>query len=192
MTPAWLVDLLAEVDGHRFCPVAEQVGQVRQRAEELVVPVGKAGYPVTARLAAALHAAASPRSPRLLGLERFVPNEAVYLRYRGRAAGISPHRDHKRYAVLIAVFTLLGEARLSVVADRAGEHVLASWLTAPGDLFLLRASGFGGDEDRRPLHAVGPPTGYERVSLTLRMDTRRGWGSCPTTSGAAAGAAPAR
>jgi hypothetical protein len=170
--PAWRLELLRELEGRTFQPLPEKVGPVRQRGEELVVATGDADYPAVAQLAAALRAALTAELEGIAWLGQFVGNEAVFLRYRGLGAGISPHRDHKRYAFLVAVFTLTGEAPFSVVGDRAARHRLASWMTAPGDLYLLRAPGFDGNDDGRPLHTVGAPTGEQRISLAFRMDRR--------------------
>jgi hypothetical protein len=170
--PARRLELLRDLEGRRFETLPHEVGPVRQRCEALVVATGDVGYPAVARLAAALTDALTSGRGGISGVEQFVANQAVFSRYRGLGAGISPHRDHKRYAFLVAVFTLVGEAPFSVVADRAGQHVLASWMTAPGDLCLLRAPGFDGNDDGRPLHAVGAPTGEARISLAFRMDRR--------------------
>jgi hypothetical protein len=170
--PAWRFELLRELEDGRFEALPEEVGPVRQRGEELVVATGDADYPAVAQLAAGLRAALSAELEGISWLGQFVANQAVFLRYQGPGAGISPHRDHKRYAFLVAVFTLVGEARFSVVGDRAGQHVLASWMTAPGDLCLLRAPGFDGNDDGRPLHAVAAPTGEQRISLAFRMERR--------------------
>lgn len=170
--PAWRVELLRELEGRRFDALPEEVGPVRQQGEELVVATGDASYPAVAQLAAALRDALTSDLEGISGLEQFEPNQAVFLRYRGPVAGISPHRDHKRYAFLVAIFTLLGEAWFSVVGDRAGQHVLASWLTAPGNLCLLRAPGLDGNDDGRPLHAVRAPLGEQRISLAFRMERR--------------------
>jgi hypothetical protein len=164
----WVDALRAEVEGREFTSLPDEVGQVRQGAEELVVAVGDPELPVMAQLARALrHAVVSAGSD--LGFGRYQPQEATYLRYRGPGAGISPHRDAKRYLLLVAVFTLVGMAPFRVVADRAGREVLASWLTVPGDLCLLRAPRLGGEAEGRPLHAVGPPRDSERLALAFRM-----------------------
>ncbi|HEV8627836.1 MAG TPA: hypothetical protein VG034_25650 [Acidimicrobiia bacterium] len=160
--------LTAEVEGRDFTPLPDEVGQVRQGAEELVVAVGDPDLPVMAQLARALcHAVVIAGSD--LGFGRYRPQEATYLRYRGPGAGISPHRDARQYLLLVAIFTLVGQAPFRVVADRAGRDVLASWLTLPGDLCLLRAPRVGGEAEGRPLHAVGPPLDSERLSLAFRM-----------------------
>lgn len=160
--------LRAEVEDLEFTPLPDEVGPVRQGAEELVVAVGDPDLPVMAHLARALRRAVVGAGSDL-GFRRYQPQEASYLRYRGPDAGISPHRDAKRYVLLVAIFTLVGRAPFRVVADRAGGQVLASWLTVPGDLCLLRASRLGGKAEGRPLHAVGPPLGAYRLSLAFRM-----------------------
>lgn len=161
--PALRFELLRELEDGPFEALPEEVGPVRQ--------------PRTAR---ARKWPATRRSGRPSGRRRVgPPPDSAHPRWppptprhQGLGAGISPHRDHKRYAFLVAVFTLVGEARFSVVGDRAGQHVLASWMTAPGDLCLLRAPGFDGNDDGRPLHAVAAPTGEQRISLAFRMDRR--------------------
>jgi hypothetical protein len=174
LSGAWRTALVAEVVTWDFAPVPEQVGEVRQRAEELAVRLEDATLPVTASLAAALARAVVSARTGIEGLACYRPNEATYQRYRGPDAGISPHRDFTNHRLLVAVFTLAGRARFRVVADRTGNEELAAWQTQPGDLCLLRGPGFGGEPDGRPLHAIGPPLEGERLSLAFRMTASRG------------------
>jgi hypothetical protein len=73
---------------------------------------------------------------------------------------------------LVAFFTVHGSAWLSVFRERAGEEI-ARFSIGPGSLALLRAPGLGGLRDGRPFHAIVPVGVEERVSIGLRMDTRR-------------------
>lgn len=169
LSEAWQAALVAEVATREFTPVLEQIGEVRQRAEGLAVRVGDPALPVTGALAAALRRAVVSGTVGIQGLACYRPNEATYHRYRGPDAGISPHRDFRNHRLLVGVFTLAGRARFRIVADRAGNEELAAWQTQPGDLCLLRAPGFDGEPEGRPLHAVGPPLDGERLSLAFRM-----------------------
>jgi hypothetical protein len=142
------------------------VGQVRQHAQTASIPANSwPQVPAIARLAHDLR--------RSLGSEDWNPNDATVMRFNGPRAGISPHRDHLRFVRLIAIFSLEGEGQLTIVADRAGEEVVAAFTCRPGDLMLLRGSAPDGGVERadpRPLHAVtGPPAG-RRTSLAFRMD----------------------
>jgi alkylated DNA repair dioxygenase AlkB len=143
-----------------------QVGSVTQRARMAVVSAESwdrqsALWELAARLRGAFAAS------------KWRPNEATVMSYEGRDSGISPHRDHSRYGLLIAILSLTGRGRLAIVADRAGNTTLAELECRPGDLVLLRGAGLADPidgSDPRPLHAVSAPAGDARVSLTLRMD----------------------
>jgi hypothetical protein len=167
------LELVAEVQPLTFVPVPRQVGTVHQQAEELAVRVGDVRLPAMAALAAALVREVAS-SETIAEIGGWSPDEATYQWYRGRAAGITPHRDFKGHRLLIAVFTLLGRAPFRIVVDRAGVGVLASWVVATGDLCLLRGPGFAGNPDGRPIHSIGPPHGPERLSLAFRMSERQG------------------
>ena len=175
LSPATCTALAAEVRPFTFVSVPAHVGTVRQQAEEFTAPVGDARLPAMATLAAALVREITC-SKAIAEVAGWCPDEATYHRYRGSAAGITPHRDFKRHLILIAVFTLTGRARFRIVADRAGTDELASWVVATGGLCLLRGPGCAGQPDGRPLHSVGPPLGAERLSLALRMSERQGSG----------------
>lgn len=102
------------------------------------------------------------------GLEALRFAEAIYQRYEGTRLGVSPHRDSASYKLLVAILTLEGSARFSVVSDRDGNGAIDEWIIHPGSLVLVRAPGFQGVEDGRPMHSVGKPHGGTRLSLTLR------------------------
>jgi hypothetical protein len=144
-----------------------QVGPVRQRARVAVIKDECwASVRAVAGLAAELRSA--------LGASSWTPNEATVMSYVGRKAGISPHRDHRRFGLFIAVISLGGQGRLTILADRAGDRVLADFGCRPGDLVLLRSVGLADPvdgSDPRPFHAVSGPSRGGRISLTFRMDT---------------------
>lgn len=97
----------------------------------------------------------------------FVLNDLVAQRYAAGSAGISPHRDHRRYVGLVALIPLSGAGRFYICDDRAGANprLLPA---APGDLVLMRAPGLFGRTDR-PFHALaGIPA--ERYSIGMRQD----------------------
>ena len=73
-----------------------------------------------------------------------------------------------RARLLVAAFTLVGEAPFTVFEDRSATAVVRAWTTGRGDLCLLRAPGLAGQPDGRPTHSVGGPARGARVSLTVR------------------------
>jgi alkylated DNA repair dioxygenase AlkB len=142
---------------------------VRQEAECYELPfagrAGPVGYPLLgelcAELADRLHAH---------GLPGWVPNEVAVQRYRPEDVGITPHRDQRRFALLVAVVTVAGSAPFTLHCERAGPPT-AGWRADAGSLVLLRGPGLAGDTDGRPMHAVGSPIGAPRTSIGVRMDT---------------------
>lgn len=156
----------------RFLPLPDRVNGIRQRAEQLSIRIGDPNFPGINDLAASLTAAVTSGEGGV-GLERFAPTEARYMRYRGGRAGLGAHRDGTCYWMLVAVYSLSGRATFTIHPD-GGERDDIRILLQPGDLMLLRAPGLGGCPDGRPLHSVGPPLDNERVSLTIRMVGRHG------------------
>ena len=96
-------------------------------------------------------------------------NDLILQRYETTSKGITPHRDHIRYRGLVALVTLVGEARFFVCEDRSGAGAREVPM-GPGSLVLLRAPGFAGREGR-PFHYLDRVK-KRRVSLGLRHDTR--------------------
>ena len=90
-------------------------------------------------------------------------------RYGPGALGVSPHVDSKRFAVLVASFTIEGSARFALCQTRAGE-ILQEWEAGPGSVTLLRGPGLLDAEDRRPFHTVHGPAAGRRFSITFRMN----------------------
>jgi hypothetical protein len=163
--PRRLSQLRAELAKCPLRSALERIGPVRQRAEVGTLPIIGQSLPAVRGTAAWL-------SRRLPG-SGWRPNEANIMVYSGPGAGITPHRDHRRYILLIAVLSISGIARFRIVANRAGCNVVHDWECKLGDLVLLRAPGLadpvdGGDP--RPLHTVYAPPNGRRVSLTFRMD----------------------
>ena len=103
-------------------------------------------------------------------MPEWVPNEVAVQRYQPGDVGITPHRDQRRFALLVAVITVEGSAPFTLHRERTGPAT-ASWQAAAGGLALLRGPGLAGIGDGRPMHAVGSPTGPPRTSLGIRMDT---------------------
>jgi alkylated DNA repair dioxygenase AlkB len=79
--------------------------------------------------------------------------------------GISPHRDGLKYLNIIAVLVLEGEGRFCLCDDRDGTNPREIG-NAPGDLLLMRASGFN-KQDVQPFHFVDQISA-PRTSFALR------------------------
>ncbi len=164
-------DLQREVEAGPFEPAPYQIGPVRQETEVLAILAPMQDYPAVAELCQALTALVHTQGHGIAGLDRYMPNVCHVQRYRPGALGITPHLDGKRFALLVAVFTIRGSARFTIHAERFGSPIEV-WEVTPGSLVLLRGPGLAGIPDGRPFHAVsGPPAG-ERFSVSFRMDTR--------------------
>ncbi len=168
--PSFCRALLAEVERGPFEPVESVVGPVRQEAESyelrLTEPMQFADYPLLNDLAAEI-----AREMHEHGLPDWVPNEVAVQRYQPGDVGITPHRDQRRFALLVAVITVAGSAPFTLHRERTGPPT-SRWQAAEGSLVLLRGPGLAGISDGRPMHAVGSPTRAPRTSIGLRMDTR--------------------
>jgi len=86
-------------------------------------------------------------------------------RYRPTDLGISPHRDGLKYLNIIAVFVLEGQGRFGMCDDREGTNT-REVRNEPGDLLLMRAPGFCG-ENIQPFHFVDQIV-TQRTSFALR------------------------
>jgi hypothetical protein len=169
LPPRRIKDLLDEVASGRFAPLESRVGTVDQRGEAFALKPDENAFPFCAELVSAL--AAEVRGSGVPGTAEYSPNEVTCQRYRDARSGIGPHMDQSRYRLIVAVFTLVGDARFSVFEDRSAATVVRAWTTRRGDLCLLRAPGLAGHADGRPTHSVGGPTTGARVSLSARMNT---------------------
>ena len=168
--PAFLRELASMATGLPFQRMAAEEGRARQGGDYWVTAGPFDELPLVKQLgddlAVRVHSLPA-------GAPGWRPNEVYVQRYRVGDLGVTPHRDWKRYRYLVAIVTAAGEAEFMLCKDRAGE-VLRSWTAAPGSLVLLRAPGFGGVDDGRLVHAVRGPVAGERISVTYRMDSRRG------------------
>lgn len=170
---AALAPLLEEARGLSYRPARSLVGQgdaaVRQDFE-LTTGIPPAGALMA--LSGALNwligeAVATMHAPPLPG--DFEINDYIVQYYPVGCGGMSPHRDHIRYAGLVAIVMLAGAGRFLVCDDRAGANERAIPM-GPGDLLLMRAPGFQGRGDR-PFHAVRDII-EDRYILGLRHDAR--------------------
>lgn len=159
--------LAAALAAGPFEPVEPVIGQVRQEAESFVVPAGQLErrYPVLGNLCQEL-----VRQIHTHGMAEWTPNEVAVQRYQPGSIGITPHRDQRRYAQLVAVITVAGSAPFTLCRNRAGDPI-RTWRAGEGSLVLLRGPGLAGEQDGRPMHLVGGPTGTPRISIGIRMDT---------------------
>lgn len=114
------------------------------------------------------HNSEAGRAGRAPSLAEWKPNDWAYQVYGG-GEGIGWHRDFERARLLIAVFNLRGTGNF--LTQRASHDWVAGakWELGPGDLVLMRGSGFQNVSFYgRPRHMVaGCSPG--RVSLILRM-----------------------
>ena len=101
----------------------------------------------------------------------FTLNDMIVQRYAPGCSGITPHVDHIRYQGLVAIIVFAGTANFQITADRDG-NAPRSIPNGPGDLILMAAPGFAG-QDRRPFHRL-VEVASERVILGLRWDVRAG------------------
>jgi hypothetical protein len=164
--------LQREIQDGPFQRLPDQIGPVRQQADLFVITDAMTAYPGLAHLRAEFVTRLRQDGPQLTGLARWWPNEAYVQRYEPGALGVSPHLDSKRFAVLVAIFTIQGSARFALCQDRAGA-IIEEWEADPGSLTLLRGPGLLDAEDRRPFHTVSGPAAGRRFSVTFRMNQQR-------------------
>lgn len=162
-----LCDQLAEeLCGGPYQLVASEIGPVRQEVESFEVCAAELNrYPVLTSLWDELVGQVQEH-----GVPEWVPNEAAVQRYQPGSLGITPHRDQRRFARLVAVITVTGSAPFTLCRNREGA-ALCTWDAGEGSLVLLRGAGLDGNPDGRPMHAVGGPSSTPRTSVGIRMDT---------------------
>ncbi|TMM16634.1 MAG: hypothetical protein E6G01_07745 [Actinobacteria bacterium] len=166
LAPARTEELLDELAPCGFAPLEPVIGTVRQRGEGLTLDLDDDACPLTAELVSEL--TGEVRTSGIPGTADYAPDEITCQRYLDERSGIGPHMDQRRYRLLVAAFTLVGEAPFTVFEDRSATAVVRAWTTGRGDLCLLRAPGLAGQPDGRPTHSVGGPARGARVSLTVR------------------------
>lgn len=95
-------------------------------------------------------------------------NDLIVQRYPPGCAGITPHRDHLKYQILVAIIVLSGDGNFIVCNDRAGagSQVISA---LPGDLLLMLAPGLSSSE-MRPFHYVSGISKARRT-VGLRYDS---------------------
>lgn len=94
-------------------------------------------------------------------------NDLIVQRYPPGCQGITPHRDHKRYRIVVAIFILSGDGSFYISQNRksnSGHTIPAD----PGDLLLMRAPGLAAEKPG-PLHYVNGVT-HTRRTIGLRYD----------------------
>lgn len=171
LTAAFRQRLAQEVSAGPFARMSTYEGRAQQEGELFHIGADLTGYPGVRQLRDELVAGIRAHGDRIPELAAWMPNEIHIQRYPTRALGITPHLDHKRYHLLIAIFTVAGSAPFTWCADRSGT-AHEEWQAGPGSLVLLRAPGLAGVQDGRPLHKVGGPVSGERISVTFRMNAR--------------------
>jgi len=100
-------------------------------------------------------------------------NDLIVQRYPAGCRGISPHRDHARYVVVVAILVLSGDGEFCVCQDRSGGTAVEI-SARPGDLVLMRAPGLRG-AGPRPFHLLRNVTRCRRT-VGLRYDVEKGAG----------------
>jgi alkylated DNA repair dioxygenase AlkB len=153
-----------------FSKLPEYEGVARQEGEICVLDAGSGGYPAIRRLRDELAAAVHTAGVGITGLDSWHPDDISVQRYRAGAAGITPHRDRKRYRSLVAIATIEGTAAFTLCKNRNGDPAL-TWQASQGSLVLLRGPGLAGTADDRPLHTVKGPAAGQRTSIGFRMNT---------------------
>jgi hypothetical protein len=94
-------------------------------------------------------------------------NDLIVQNYPPGCRGITPHRDHVRYRIVVAIFLLTGDGNFCTCDDRKGTK--AKTIPAvPGDLLLMTAPGLA-EEKPGPLHFVDGVT-RRRRTIGLRYD----------------------
>ncbi len=144
----------------------EQEGVVRQHGKGSYLPMDDCddlvkafASEVVGSLSAAAEGQGWPPMPMF--------NEVTWTLYPAGTGHITAHRDPPGCGGVIAVTTLVGTARFSVLdGDRSSE-----WLTAAGDVVLLRGRGWPSPGALCPRHAVEPPIGGDRIIMTMRYNT---------------------
>ena len=97
-------------------------------------------------------------------------NDLIVQRYPPGCAGITPHRDHVRYGILIAIILLTGDGHFGVCHDRQGNESREIDFK-PGDLLLMGGPGLV-PNFTRPFHYVNGVTDSRRT-IGLRYDTHK-------------------
>ena len=99
----------------------------------------------------------------------FSLNDLIVQRYPPGCAGISPHRDHIEYRMIILIVLLSGDGDFRIHPER-NEHEGAIIDFQPGQLLLMGAPGLASNFVR-PFHSVRNITAMRRT-IGMRFDRR--------------------
>lgn len=167
-------DLRVALERLDFERASQRVGKVLQDFDLLAIKLGASPEnPALVPLVALAEAYEAMLRTKALFLDEpwlvdFVLTDIHVQRYSRGSAGISPHRDSRRFIKLISIFSLGSPAEFRLFRDRRGPPLIRYQLNC-GDLLLLRAPGFAQQPSAGPLHSVLGPTDDVRYSVTLRM-----------------------
>lgn len=166
--------LLASTDDLAYRPATPEVGPAHRRVYQdfelcYDVPPGHRLWRLADTLTDRFRATLGEVAPAEAG--EFVLNDLIVQRYPAGCRGITAHRDHVRYRLLVAIVLLEGDGRFCVCSDRegGGEREVAF---RPGEMLLMRAPGLGEGRER-PFHLMRGVT-RRRVTVGLRYDARHG------------------
>ena len=153
--PTDLVIDLVDAPRPGWHQLPEEEGVVRQHGFGSYLAVAEAA--VTVRNVADEIALSITDAVAVLGIPH-VPafNEVTWTRYPHGHEHITAHRDPGAYSGLIAVVTLMGAAPFRVWDEPEGSP-LTEWLTACGDVVVLRGHRWPTFQARCPNHEVGTP-----------------------------------
>ena len=99
----------------------------------------------------------------------FSLNDLIVQRYPPGCAGISPHRDHIEYRMVILILLLSGDGDFRIHPERSeGEGAIIDF--EPGQLLMMGAPGISADFVR-PFHSVRNVTTVRRT-IGMRFDRR--------------------
>lgn len=167
---AFRLILLAEAESYTYTPEEEYVGsgerQVRQQMGSFErFPPGSAYLALRDAYQGWLDERLHSLTPYPFSFPlRF--NSLSLQKYEQGSIGITPHRDGLRYINLISIFVIGGQGRFFVCVDRSGRDAVEID-AAPGNVILMRAPGFMGEE-LRPFHYVSEISAT-RYSFGLRQ-----------------------
>ena len=162
--------LLAEANDYTYTPEDEIVGSgdriVRQQMASFSDFHDASGYVLLKESFQALLDESLATQATYPFETRLLFNSMVLQKYERGSLGITPHRDGLSYINLVCVFTIEGQGKFYVCADRSGRDARAIDAT-PGTVILMRAPGFLGSK-HRPFHYVADIT-ETRYSFGLRQ-----------------------
>ena len=109
--------------------------------------------------------------PAAHGKDDFGLNDLIVQRYPPGCLGISPHRDHIEYRVVILILLLSGDGDFRIHPERDQSHGEIIDFK-PGQLLMMGAPGIA-PEFARPFHSVRN-VGTVRRTIGMRYDRRLG------------------